>query len=72
MAASRSGSSVPEIEGPVMIEPFAATVMFSTPTTMVCDFAVSAAEALSRLLQAMMATIAKKPMRTAARFLRVV
>jgi hypothetical protein len=55
-----------------MIDPFVAMEMFSAPTTMVCVFAVSAADALSRLLQALMATIAEKPRRTAARFLRVV
>jgi hypothetical protein len=59
------------MEGPVMIEPFVAIEMFSAPTIIVCVFAVSAADALSPLLQALMATIAEKPSRSAARFLRV-
>jgi plasmid stabilization system protein ParE len=46
--------------------------MFSAPITIVCNFAVSAAEASSRLLQALIATIAEKPRMTAARFLGVV
>jgi hypothetical protein len=54
-----------------MIDPFVATVIFSGPTTIVSVFAVSAADALSRLLQALTATKAERPSRTPALFLEI-
>jgi hypothetical protein len=54
-----------------MMEPLDATAMFSTPTTIDWVFA-SAADALSPLLQALMATIAERAKTAAARFLRAV